>query len=86
MEIGASSSCFYPMETEKAFLHVASHGFRNIEIFLNSPSETENTFFEVQPLSFDSKTSAASIGTNYHAYLEYLPNENTTKTQKRIKK
>ena len=44
MEIGASSSCFYPMETEKAFLHVASHGFRNIEIFLNSPSETEKSF------------------------------------------
>ncbi len=44
MEIGASSSCFYPMETEKAFLHVASHGFKNIEIFLNSPSETEKNF------------------------------------------
>lgn len=44
MKIGASSSCFYPMETEKAFLHVASHGFKNIEIFLNSPSETEKAF------------------------------------------
>ena len=44
MEIGASSSCFYPMETEKAFEHVASHGFRNIEIFLNSPSETNKAF------------------------------------------
>lgn len=44
MEIGASSSCFYPMETEKSFLHVASHGFKNIEIFLNSPSETDKSF------------------------------------------
>lgn len=44
MEIGASSSCFYPIETEKAFLHVASHGFRNIEIFLNSRSETQKSF------------------------------------------
>lgn len=44
MEIGASSSCFYPMQTEKAFLHVASHGFKNIEIFLNSPSETDINF------------------------------------------
>ncbi len=44
MEIGASSSCFYPMETEKAFLHVASHGFKNVEIFLNSSSETEKSF------------------------------------------
>ena len=46
MEIGASSSCFYPMETEKAFLHVAEHGFKNIEIFLNSPSETEKAFIK----------------------------------------
>lgn len=44
MEIGASSSCFYPMRTEKAFLTVASHGFKNIEIFLNSPSETDMSF------------------------------------------
>lgn len=46
MEIGASSSCFYPMETEKAFLHVASHGFKNIEIFLNSSSETGKSFIK----------------------------------------
>lgn len=44
MKIGASSSCFYPMETEKSFFHVASHGFKNIEIFLNSPSETDISF------------------------------------------
>lgn len=44
MEIGASSSCFYPMETEKAFLHVARHGFKNIEIFFNSPGETQEPF------------------------------------------
>ena len=27
MEIGASSSCFYPMRTEEAFLNIAKLGF-----------------------------------------------------------
>lgn len=44
MEIGASSACFYPLETEKAFLKTAERGFKNIEIFLNSPSETDKSF------------------------------------------
>ena len=38
-----------------------------------SPSETENTHFEVRPLSFEGK-DAASRGTLYHTYLERLPN------------
>lgn len=44
MEIGASSSCFYPMVTEESFLCVAENGFKNVEIFLNSPSETHRSF------------------------------------------
>lgn len=44
MEIGASSSCFYPLFTEKAFLNIAKLGFRNAEIFLNSPSELNKAF------------------------------------------
>lgn len=44
MEIGASSACFYPMETEKSFQLLAENGFRNTEIFLNSPCET-NAYF-----------------------------------------
>lgn len=44
MEIGASSACFYPMETEKAFLHIAELGFRHSEIFFNSRSELERSF------------------------------------------
>lgn len=46
MEIGASSACFYPMETEKAFLHIAELGFHNSEIFLNSPSELKRPFIK----------------------------------------
>lgn len=44
MEIGASSACFYPMETEKAFLHIAELGFTHSEIFFNSHSELERSF------------------------------------------
>ncbi len=46
MEIGASSACFYPMETEKAFLRIARLGFRHSEIFFNSPSELERPFLK----------------------------------------
>lgn len=44
MDVGASSSCFYPLETEKAFLNIASSGIKTAEIFLNSPSELEKDF------------------------------------------
>ncbi len=44
MEIGASSACFYPLETEKAFLHIAELGFNHSEIFFNSRSELEKSF------------------------------------------
>lgn len=44
MEVGASSACFYPMETEKAFLHIAELGFNHSEIFFNSRSELERSF------------------------------------------
>lgn len=44
MEIGASSACFYPLETEKAFLHIAELGFRHSEIFFNCRSELKPSF------------------------------------------
>ncbi len=46
MEIGASSACFYPMETEKAFLHIAELGFTHSEIFFNSRSELDRSFIK----------------------------------------
>ena len=46
MEIGASSACFYPLETEKSFQLLADRGFGNIEIFLNSPCETNASFIK----------------------------------------
>lgn len=46
METGASSACFYPMETEKAFLRIAQLGFTRSEIFFNSPSELGMPFIK----------------------------------------
>ena len=44
MEIGASTSCFYPLETEKALSKVIEVGFKKAEIFFNSSSELEEKF------------------------------------------
>lgn len=44
MEIGASSACFYPLETERSFLNIAELGIRHSEIFFNAPSELEISF------------------------------------------
>ena len=46
MKIGASSACLYPMETEKAFLHIAQLGFTDSEIFINSRCELERPFLK----------------------------------------
>lgn len=44
MEIGASSACFYPLETEKSFQQICEMGFSLCEIFFNSPSELNPGF------------------------------------------
>lgn len=44
MNIGASTSCFYPLETEKALGRVIDLGFKKTEIFFNTSSELEAPF------------------------------------------
>jgi sugar phosphate isomerase/epimerase len=44
MNIGASTSCFYPLETEKALSRVIDLGFKKTEIFFNTSSELEVPF------------------------------------------
>lgn len=46
MKIGASSACFYPLETEKSFLQIAEMGLGHCEIFVNSHSELNSGFLE----------------------------------------
>ncbi len=39
MITGMSSSCFYPLETEKSLINCGEMGFENVEIFINTYSE-----------------------------------------------
>lgn len=44
MRIGVSSSCFYPLETEKSLETLGKLGVKTAEVFFNSPSELEKPF------------------------------------------
>ncbi|MDF2567746.1 MAG: xylose isomerase protein barrel, partial [Oscillospiraceae bacterium] len=44
LDFGISSACLYPELTEKAVKRLGEAGVRNIEVFLNSSSETEKNF------------------------------------------
>lgn len=44
MEIGASTACFYPLETEKALKKLIDLGYKKAEIFFNTVSELETPF------------------------------------------
>lgn len=44
MRVGASSACFFPLETEKALDEVLRLGFKTAEVFFNTSSELEEPF------------------------------------------
>lgn len=44
MKIGASTSCLFPMLTERAFFRLLGLNVENIEVFFNSPSERNAEF------------------------------------------
>lgn len=62
-----------PIQINKKEYGIIEHYKDDQIIEYLSPSETEDTQFEVRPLSFDVK-DAASRGTLYHTYIEKLPN------------
>ena len=43
-DIGMSTSCFYPLETEKSLEKVCKLGFGNVEMFINSYIELDEPF------------------------------------------
>jgi sugar phosphate isomerase/epimerase len=47
MEIGISTACLYPFETEKSLLFLLEQGFRTFEIFFNSDSEISTKFIHM---------------------------------------
>lgn len=46
MEIGVSSACLYPLETEKAVYELSSRGIKNMEIFVNAAEELEGDIYK----------------------------------------
>ena len=44
MNLGVSTSCFFPLETEKSLERLASLGVKRAEIFLNTYCETDKDF------------------------------------------
>ena len=44
IRIGASTANLYPLETERALDCLLELGFRELEVFLNTESEAEETF------------------------------------------
>ena len=44
MKVGVSTSCLYPLETEKALLEIAKAGIKTTEIFFNADCELEKDF------------------------------------------
>ncbi len=46
MRIGASTACFYPLETEKALKRLAVAGIKNAEIFFNADCELSGKIFD----------------------------------------
>ncbi|MCM1286414.1 MAG: sugar phosphate isomerase/epimerase [Acetobacter sp.] len=59
MKIGASTSCFYPLETEKSLVKITELGFEKAEVFFNAPSELEENF--VKKLKLIAEPSCTKI-------------------------
>ena len=55
MNIGASTACFYPLETEKALQAVMDLGFSKTEIFFNTVSELEEPFVKAMKKAADDR-------------------------------
>ena len=47
MNLGISTACLYPLETELALAEVGKAGVKNTEIFFNAESELKDSFIEI---------------------------------------
>ena len=62
MDVGASTACLYPLETEKALHELAVRGVKNVEIFINSVDELEGGIFA------DIKKTISDYGINVKSF------------------
>lgn len=69
MRLGASTSCFYPLETEQALKKVCELGFEKAEIFMNAPCELEIPFVkELDRIAKDGGVDVISV----HPFSSFL--------------
>lgn len=71
MQVGASSSCFFPLETEKSLQNVLDLGFKANEVFFNTSSELQDSF--VNDLKHRSDEKGAEI-ISVHPFSSALEN------------
>ena len=78
MQIGISSSCFYPLETEKSLVRVGETGAKLTEVFVNSPSELDKSFLKELNLiknfygmEIKSLHPFMSFGEGYYIFSDY---------------
>lgn len=69
MKFGASTSCFYPLETEQALKKVCELGFEKAEVFMNAPCELEEPFAkELDKIAKDGGVDIISV----HPFSSFL--------------
>lgn len=69
MNIGASTACFYPLETEQALKKVCELGFKKAEVFMNAPCELEDGFAgELDRIARDGGVDIVSV----HPFSSFL--------------
>lgn len=62
MRLGASTACFYPLETEQALKELCSLGFEKAEVFMNAPCELEESFVrELDMIARDGNVDVISV-------------------------
>lgn len=62
MIVGASTSCFYPLETEKSLQKICDLGFEKTEIFFNTISELQPSFVkELKAIADNGGTEVLSV-------------------------
>lgn len=69
MKIGASTACFYPLQTERALKNVCELGFEKTEVFMNAPCELEEPF--AKELNIIAKAGGTDI-ISVHPFSSFL--------------
>ena len=67
-KLGISSSCYYPLVTEKSFEKICLSGVKCAEIFFNSPGELEKSF--IRELTARQKEYGVDI-VSVHPYMSF---------------